>query len=71
MKKQKLTGLELNKKSITNLNIEIIHGGGFSAGCSDGCSPFQTALNCTRANCTQDCSGGGSAICPYDQDDRI
>ncbi len=72
MKKKALQGLKLNKKSISNLNSDLINGGGFSAGCSDGCSPFQTALNCTRPNCTDDCSGGGSILCPYNQqNDKI
>ncbi|WP_298418853.1 class I lanthipeptide [uncultured Kordia sp.] len=73
MKKKAIKGLALNKNSISNLNIDAINGGalGFTAGCSDGCSPFQTALNCTRANCTADCSGGGSVLCPMEENDRI
>jgi len=71
MKKRQLIGLALNKKSISNLNSNAINGGGFSAGCTDGCSPAQTALNCTRANCTDDCMGGISILCPYGQNDRI
>ncbi|WP_430410275.1 class I lanthipeptide [Kordia sp.] len=63
MRKQKLSGLNLNKKSISNLNSEAINGGGFSDGCTDGCTPAQTWLNCTRANCTDDCHGGVSRIC--------
>lgn len=66
MKKKTLTGLALNKKSISNLNKETINGGGFSDGCTDGCTPAQTWLNCTRANCTNDCTGGISILCPMD-----
>ncbi|WP_430410274.1 class I lanthipeptide [Kordia sp.] len=72
MKKKAIKGLNLNKNSISNLNSDAINGGrGFTAGCSDGCSPFQTALNCTRANCTDDCAGGISILCPMGQDDGI
>ena len=63
MKKKSLKGLNLNKKSVSNLNSEAINGGGFSDGCTDGCTPFQTALNCTRANCTADCGNGSNGIC--------
>ncbi|WP_046755106.1 class I lanthipeptide [Kordia jejudonensis] len=63
MKKKALKGLALNKKSISNLNKEAINGGGFSDGCTDGCSPAQTWLNCTQADCTADCHGGASSIC--------
>ncbi|WP_046755105.1 class I lanthipeptide [Kordia jejudonensis] len=63
MKKKALTGLELNKKSISNLNSDAINGGGFSDGCTDGCTPAQTWFNCTQANCTADCTGGVSRIC--------
>ena len=63
MKKKTLKGLELNKKSISNLNGDAITGGRFSDGCTDGCTPFQTALNCTRADCSADCTGGNSNIC--------
>jgi hypothetical protein len=66
MKKQKINKLKLNKKSISELNQEII-GGVFSTGCSDGCTPFQTALRCTYFNCTNDCGGGsGMPSCPLD-----
>jgi hypothetical protein len=66
MKKQKINKLKLNKKSISELNQEVVHGG-FSSGCSDGCTPFQTALYCTNMNCTGDC-GNGSFFpnCPLD-----
>ncbi len=67
MKKQKLVKLSLNKKSISNLRESAILGGSFSAGCSDGCTPFQTALNCTNTNCTSDCGhGSGYTNCPFD-----
>ncbi|KAB8152421.1 hypothetical protein EZY14_013495 [Kordia sp. TARA_039_SRF] len=66
MKKQKVTKLKLSKKSISNLNKSAVKGG-FSEGCSDGCTPFQTALYCTNANCTGDCGGGtGFHNCPLD-----
>jgi len=52
MKKQKMKGLSLNKKSISQLNNDTIKGGQFTGGCSDGCTPAQTAWNCTGGNCT-------------------
>lgn len=58
MKKQKSIKLALNKKSISDLNKEVVQGGLFTTGCSDGCSPFPTILNCTQTNCTADCNGG-------------
>ena len=68
MKKKDLKGLSLNKKSISNLNKDKITGGDdpirkFTNGCTDGCTPFQTAWNCSRGNCTGDCDGGASYIC--------
>ncbi len=62
MKKKNLDGLKLNKKLISNLNEDLIVGGLFTAGCSDGCTPFQTAWNCTRTECSDDCGGGISFI---------
>jgi hypothetical protein len=57
MKKRKLTSLRLNKKSISNLNSNIIGGakGWFTTGCTDGCTPFATEGFCTLTNCTADC----------------
>ena len=60
MKKKKIANkLNLNKKAISHLNEEI-NGGFWSTGCSDGCSPAQTALNCTNAGCSNDCGNGVS-----------
>ncbi|MGH1387984.1 hypothetical protein [Kordia sp.] len=60
MKKQKLKNLNLNKKSISNLNHHAINGGaqGFTAGCTDGCGSAggATLWNCTEGNCTGDCA---------------
>lgn len=55
MKKKKINSkLNLSKKIITNLNE--VKGGGFTDGCTDGCSPAQTAWNCTAGgNCSGDC----------------
>ena len=66
MKKKSFKGLSLNKKSVSNLNPENITGGGFTAGCTDGCTPYQTAWNCTRGgDCTADCTGGNNSnLCP-------
>ncbi|WP_420574002.1 hypothetical protein [Kordia sp.] len=65
MKKQNLKGLSLNKKSVSNLNQQHVKGGGITDGCSDGCTPFQTAWNCTKgADCTADCNNGNSNLCP-------
>ncbi|MGH1385714.1 hypothetical protein [Kordia sp.] len=62
MKKKKLKGLKLNKKNISNLNEENITGGftrgACTTGCTDGCTPFQSAWNCSEANCTADCENG-------------
>lgn len=67
MKKQKLKKLKLNRKSVSNLNASVVKGGYFTSGCSDGCTPFQTALYCTYGNCTGDCGGGtGFTNCPFD-----
>jgi hypothetical protein len=70
MKKKNLNGLKLNKKLISNLNEEQIVGGKFTTGCTDGCTPIQTAWNCTRTECSQDCGGGVSyiTICQPPQD---
>jgi hypothetical protein len=57
MKKKKLKGLRLNKKSISKLHQEQV-GGGFTEGCTDGCTPFQSEWNCTDGNCTGDCGNG-------------
>ena len=59
MKKKNLKSLELKKSSISNLNAETLKGGvDYSDGCTDGCTPFQTALNCTKSNCTDDATKG-------------
>ncbi|KAB8155897.1 hypothetical protein EZY14_001405 [Kordia sp. TARA_039_SRF] len=64
MKKQKIKNLTLHKHTISELNHEAIAGGAYSGGCSDGCGIFQTWLNCTRENCSQDCTS--RATCgPY------
>ncbi|MGH1385717.1 class I lanthipeptide [Kordia sp.] len=65
MKKKDLKGLSLNKKLISNLNEEQLKGGiRFTRGCTDGCTPIQTAWNCTRTNCSDDCGGGISLLGP-------
>lgn len=77
MKKIKVNAgkLQLNKQkvaSLTNDQIEGVNGGqgvlqqapgnaAWSAGCTDGCSPAGSFWNCTKANCSADCSGG---FCP-------
>lgn len=60
---KKIIKIKLNKKLVANLNnnqIGDIYGGeGRTAGCTDGCTStesIQTAFNCTKANCTDDCS---------------
>jgi hypothetical protein len=63
MKKKDLKGLALNKKSVSNLNPQEINGGRFTRGCTDGCTPLQTAWNCSHGGCTNDCGGGASYIC--------
>jgi hypothetical protein len=66
MKKQKMKGLSLNKKSISQLNQDKLQGGGSqycTFGCTDGCSITQTLWNCTRGNCTADCTGGITWLC--------
>ncbi len=72
MKKKKLKGLKLDKKIISNLDNSKINGGndvldftngGCTIGCTDGCGPFQTLWNCSRGNCTGDCTGGATYIC--------
>ncbi|MEM6720357.1 MAG: hypothetical protein AAF611_13615 [Bacteroidota bacterium] len=62
MKKKNLKGLSLNKKLISNLNKDEVMGGKFTTGCTDGCTPIQTAWNCTRTECSQDCTGGASFL---------
>jgi len=62
MKKRKLGKLSINKKSISDLNREIVNGGLFSTGCSDGCTPFQTAFNCTGDYGNR----SGHPGCPFD-----
>ena len=62
MKKKNLKGLQLNKKEISNLT-KVSVSGGATIGCTDGCSPLQTIWNCTRANCTADCTDGATYIC--------
>ncbi|AXG69564.1 hypothetical protein KORDIASMS9_01787 [Kordia sp. SMS9] len=67
MKKRTAIKLSLNKKSVSDLNKAVIQGGLFSEGCSDGCTPLQTALFCTNANCTGDCGGGTNfPYCRFD-----
>ncbi len=70
MEKIKLKNkLSLNKESIARLNkdeMNGIQGGGWSAGCTDGCGTAKTWLNCTQADCTRDCgtiSCGSRAFC--------
>ncbi len=61
MKKKKVTvKLNLNKKAISNLNSRTVNGGWFTTGCSDGCTPVQTAWNCTGTFCSNDCNNGVS-----------
>jgi hypothetical protein len=62
MKKKNLKGLHLNKKEISNLT-KVSANGGATVGCTDGCSPVQTLWNCTRGNCTNDCTDGATYIC--------
>lgn len=55
MKKKRISSkLILEKKVITNLND--IKGGGFTAGCTDGCSPAHSVWNCTQGACSADCA---------------
>ena len=64
--------LNLNKKAVSNLNDKIV-GGGWSQGCTDGCTPAQSLGNCTQANCTNDCTGGATnhQICTEPSDNFI
>jgi hypothetical protein len=76
MKKRKLPGkLNLNKKAISHLNSKTLNGNGawFTTGCTDGCSPAQTALNCTGTLCSNDCTNGASEepVCPITADDFL
>ena len=66
MKKIKLNSakLQLNKERIAILSdnqMGQIQGGKWSGGCTDGCGLFGTAWNCTRADCSANCS---SSFCP-------
>lgn len=60
MKKLKLNQkLKLSKNVISNLDnikggIQVIDFP--TTGCTDGCSPFASALNCTDGICTKDCA---------------
>jgi hypothetical protein len=63
MKKKFTKNLKLSKKTVSSLSDQAIKGQGFSAGCSDGCTPLQTWINCTAANCTADCGGGSYPQC--------
>ncbi len=58
MKKRNIKSLKLKKSSISNLNLEVYKGGGFTTGCSDGCTPLQTAFRCTLQDCTSNCDNG-------------
>ncbi len=60
MKKRNIKSLKLKKSSISNLNLEVYKGGEFTTGCSDGCTPFQTAYRCTLLNCSNDCDAGSN-----------
>jgi len=61
MKTKKIKKLSFEKVSGLNLGenqSKEIKGGGWTGGCSDGCpSFFETSWNCTKTNCTGDCSG--------------
>ncbi|WP_340202245.1 hypothetical protein [Ascidiimonas sp. W6] len=73
MKKKKISSkLNLNKKSISNLSNQIV-GGGWSDGCTDGCTPAQSYGNCTNANCSNDCTGGASwhELCTQQTEDQF
>ncbi|MGH1386252.1 hypothetical protein [Kordia sp.] len=61
MKRKSLQGLRLKKENISNLSKEELTGGAITGGCSDGCTPFQSAWNCTRGNCTGDCENGSQS----------
>ena len=61
MKKKNLQGLRLKKENISNLRQQQISGGGITGGCSDGCTPFQSAWNCTGGDCTGDCDNGSQS----------
>lgn len=63
MKKKLTKNLKLSKKTVSSLSNEAIKGQGFSEGCSDGCTPFQTWVNCTAANCSADCGAGSIQNC--------
>jgi len=62
MKKKFQKNLKLSKKTISGFNDQAIKGG-FSEGCSDGCTPLQTWLNCSAGNCSDDCTGGSYPQC--------
>jgi len=66
MKKKNLKSLKLNKESISELNHEAISGGKNTDGCTDGCGIFGSYWNCTKANCTHDCSRAhGGRTCDF------
>ena len=47
---------EINTKTIKGGDLtSVVTCGHCTAGCSDGCSPLQTAWNCTLADCSADC----------------
>lgn len=57
MKKITLTKQGLFKKeTLKNLEENKIKGGGWSSGCTDGCTTLTfTYWNCSKANCSGDC----------------
>ena len=46
--------LKLSKNVVSNLT-NVKGGRLITGGCTDGCSPLQTAWNCTQTNCSADC----------------
>jgi len=55
---KKIKKLTLNKETIAQLTSDDqreIRGGGWTAGCTDGCGSLATWLNCSNADCTNDC----------------
>jgi hypothetical protein len=66
MKKKNLKSLKLNKQSISELNPEAVKGAAATGGCTDGCGIFGSYWNCTKTNCTRDCSRAhGGASCDF------
>lgn len=64
MQKLKKINLNLEKDVIAFLNedsMSEMKGGGWTSGCTDGCSPAQSWGPCTNANCTYDC--GSNQLC--------